>query len=272
MTVPPFAPAVLEELCNILADTSGGLSGSEIGRYLRECGIDDPDPKNTKRIRLRIALLARQQRDACGNNTAAFIRHAMDPARFTRMPDAFERMRGELNVPLAMAGLSLGDDGQLRPVQRASNLSEASTRADRLRAKLRQRAVHPDVLAACRAELLQDNYFHAVLEATKSLAEKLRKRTGLGTDGADLVDTTFGLKAPLLAFNTLRTDTERSEQTGLANLMKGMFSAFRNPTAHAPRTSWPIDEADALDTLSLVSLLHRRVDAAVSTRPTAARP
>ena len=34
--------------------------------------------------------------------------------------------------------------------------------------------MHPDVLAFCRAELLQQNYFHAVLEASKSVADKLR--------------------------------------------------------------------------------------------------
>jgi hypothetical protein len=41
-----------------------------------------------------------------------------------------------------------------------------------------------------------------------------------------------------------------------------MFGTFRNVTAHAPKITWPINEQDALDLLSLVSYLHRRLDAA----------
>jgi uncharacterized protein (TIGR02391 family) len=118
------------------------------------------------------------------------------------------------------------------------------------------------VLRFCRAELLQDNYFHAVFEATKSVAQKIRDKTGLTGDGSEIVDKAFGLKGPMLAINTLRTETEQSEQTGFANLVKGMFGTFRNPTGHAPKITWRIEEQDALDLLSLVSYIHRRLDAA----------
>ena len=69
----------------------------------------------------------------------------------------------------------------------------------------------------------------------------------------------------MLAINSLRTETEKSEQKGFANLLKGMFGTFRNVTGHAPRISWPIDEQDALDLLSIVSYLHRRLDSAART-------
>ena len=64
---------------------------------------------------------------------------------------------------------------------------------------------HSDVLKFCRAELVADNYFHAVFEAAKSVAEKLREKTGLLSDGAVPVDEALGLgKAgvPRLAFNS----------------------------------------------------------------------
>jgi hypothetical protein len=49
-----------------------------------------------------------------------------------------------------------------------------------------------------------------------------------------------------------------------------MFGAFRNVTAHAPRITWVITEQDALDLLTIASLLHRRIDAAIATpRPSA---
>jgi len=49
------------------------------------------------------------------------------------------------------------------------------------------------------------------------------------------------------------------------NLFVGTFGTFRNVTAHGPKISWPIFEEDALDLLTLVSFLHRRLDAATPT-------
>jgi hypothetical protein len=43
-------------------------------------------------------------------------------------------------------------------------------------------------------------------------------------------------------------------------LMKGMFGTFRNPTAHAPKVLWATSRTDALDMLTLASMLHRRLD------------
>jgi len=73
MRIPSFNEANLEQVCNVLGDTSTGLTGSEIGRYLRECGINDPNPGMTKRIRLFDALLARQRSDSCAQRCASFI-------------------------------------------------------------------------------------------------------------------------------------------------------------------------------------------------------
>ncbi|MCW8106921.1 TIGR02391 family protein, partial [Alteromonas ponticola] len=50
---------------------------------------------------------------------------------------------------------------------------------------------------------------------------------------------------------------------GFANFLKGVFGTFRNTTAHAPRVTWVIEEQDALDILSTVSLIHRRLDGAI---------
>lgn len=266
--IPSFETTLLERICEVLGDTSTGLTGSEIGALLRRLGIADPMPGMTKRVRLFEALRQRQEQDRCGNNVVAFIQEALNPVRYTGRVEYFDQKRRELNVVLAFAGYELGEDGKLRVCQPAKTISEAEARADRLRTELRKRGVHHEVLQFCRAELLQENYFHAVLEATKSVAEKIRAKTGLTEDGAELVDLAFALgksNMPLLAFNTLQTETERSEHTGLMNLLKGVFGTFRNPTAHAPKISWNISEQDALDLLSIVSFLHRRLDNAVRT-------
>jgi uncharacterized protein (TIGR02391 family) len=171
-------------------------------------------------------------------------------------------MRLNLNKALAFAGLAVEASGELVSVERAQTLSEAERRANDLREDLGLRNVHPDVLRFCREELLAENYFHAILEAAKSVADKLRQRTGLTDDGATLVDRALAGELPLLVINSFSSETEKSEQRGFANLVKGLFGMFRNPTAHAPKIGWAVNKEDAEDVFTLLSLVHRRIDAA----------
>ncbi|MGF6545785.1 TIGR02391 family protein [Paraburkholderia youngii] len=164
---------------------------------------------------------------------------------------------------LAFAGLHVEQNGEFVASGRAATLPDALRKANELRADLAARGAHPDVLAFCRSELLTDNSFHAVLEATKSVAAKLRERTGLTDDGAALVDRALGGSPPMLAINALEDESQRSEQRGFANLVKGVFGMFRNTTAHAPRVNWNMTRNDAEDLPTLASLIHRRLDAAV---------
>lgn len=269
--MPPvveFDAGQLEGICKVLGDTASGLTGAEISQLLGICQIPDPEPTITKWKRLFSALAAFQQQERSGSCVAKFIQAACAPARYAGKQAIFEARRDELNFVLSMCGYELGHDGKLRVAAKANTLSEAAQRAGRLKHELLKRSVHSDVLLFCRAELLQDNYFHAVLEATKSVAEKIRQKSGLQGDGGQLAQEAFGLGKigmPYLAFNSLRTKTEQDEQAGLTNLIVGMFGAFRNTTGHAPKVSWPIAEQDALDLLTLASFLHRRLDQAVRT-------
>jgi uncharacterized protein (TIGR02391 family) len=152
--------------------------------------------------------------------------------------------------------------------QKAASLDEAIARANRLHAALTSRQVHKDVLLFCKAELLRDNYFHAVFEAMKSVATKIRRMSGLDTDGAQLVDQAFGFGGgePLLAINPLSTETQRGEQRGFVNLLKGLFGTVRNPLAHEAKIEWDMSEQDALDILTTLSLVHRKLDKANMSR------
>ncbi len=143
-----------------------------------------------------------------------------------------------------------------------STLEGARARAGRLRSILETRDTHAEVFNYCKAELLQENYYHALLEAVKGLAERIRRLSGLTTDGADLVNQVFSIKAPILAINGLSSPTELSEQKGIANLLVGLFGAIRNPTAHAPKVVWTMPEQDAIDIFALLSFVHRKLDGA----------
>jgi uncharacterized protein (TIGR02391 family) len=175
----------------------------------------------------------------------------------------FARRRDQLNTVLAFSGISIDEGGKVHWSKKATSLNEAMERASRLHGSLVNRNVHEDVLRFCRAELLQENYFHAVFEATKSIAAKIRSLSGLDGDGAALVQAAFGSSAnnaPILTINRFQTQTEQGEQRGFANLLVGLFGTVRNPLAHTPKIEWEMGEQDALDILTLASLVHRKLD------------
>ena len=79
--------------------------------------------------------------------------------------------------------------------RRASTLGEAARLAGRLQTELRRRGAHPEATRYCEEELLRRSTFHAMFEATKGLAERLRALSGAhDIDGTELVDPCFGTK------------------------------------------------------------------------------
>jgi hypothetical protein len=88
------------------------------------------------------------------------LTHARDPATFAWRRD-------ELNVVLAFSGFYVREDGKVGHADKATTFDVARARAGRLKAALESRVVQAEVLNYCRAELLDENYFHAVFEATK---------------------------------------------------------------------------------------------------------
>ena len=126
MTIPAFNRQNLEQLCSVLGDTYTGLTGSQIGRYLADCGIDDPNPTMTKRHRLNEALSEKQRLDGCANNICAFVQRVMNPVLYVDVPDYFDGKRSELNKVLAFEGLYLSDQGVFQPCINSFRYTQAA--------------------------------------------------------------------------------------------------------------------------------------------------
>jgi uncharacterized protein (TIGR02391 family) len=262
----------------VLADTDTGLTNKQIDELLAAAKIRDPTPRSAgpgtyvsmnKRDRVYMALSTAQTQSGAGNVIVAFIHKAMHPARYASIPDVFEERRHQLNIAFSFDSLELHADGKLHRARAATTLTDARRRAQRLRTILQDRGAHPRLLAACVAEIRDENYFHSVLEGAKSLAEEIRRRTGSQLDGIKLVQETLQITAahpvPLLALNRLQTETERSRQQGLEVGVRAIFSAARNPTAHEPKFLSTMSEQDAVDLLTQMSYLHRRLDECTDT-------
>ena len=89
------------------------------------------------------------------------------------------------------------------------------------------------------------------------LTQCIRERTGLETDGDRLVTESFGGPDPILKINPLFTRTEKSEQEGLALILKGVYKMIRNPFSHNTVT---INQADCTAILAFISYLIRRIE------------
>lgn len=269
---PPWSHAVVQAVCHVLASTDWpGLTNSEIDRLLHGQGIALLEDLGwNKRDRLLMQLMGKQEADRAANCVIRFINDAMAPARHVQDRARFDALRDALSEVLSFVGLKVNDEGRVAKAPAATTLDEVARLAGRLQNELKRRGVHQQVIHYCEEEILRKSIFHAVFEATKGVAERLRDLSGSTLDGADLVDHCFSTRVspPVIRINDFRTETQVSEHKGFATMLKGVFGTFRNPPAHAARAAggWTIAEPDALDLFSLLSYLHRKLDAAIVSR------
>lgn len=262
MTLLPDIPAAtLKPLADALGEAD---TGTVITRTFHELGIVDESGQSTKWKRLHHVFVELQRSTRSSNSIYAFIKTFMAPVRFAEpyKREKYETDLAQLNTVLSFIGIEFSADGEFRQVKQSKTLNDAERRYKTIREKFHGRRLHSEVVKYCSAELMADNYFHAVFEASKGLAQRIRDLSGTDGDGAKLVDKVFSIERPILAINSLRTETEQSEHKGFAQLLKGCFAAVRNPLAHEPKILWEGEE-DAADYFSLLSMLHRGLDNAV---------
>ena len=253
-----FSNGQITQLSHLFGDKI--MTGSEISNMLRRVGIQDNSGASTKWRRLEYAFTERQNCDRAGNAILRFIQEVLAPVNYVQNQDAFEDLRSKLNGILSFSGIQYRADGQFERITVAKTIDDAQKRVQSILPKLRQRGVHGRVLQYCTEELLKENYFHAVFEATKSLADRVRQMTNLEGDGTTLYDKAFSTSTPYLVLNNLQTESEKSQQKGFCLMLKGINSMVRNVTAHTPKLKWIIEEDEAIDILTTISFLHKNLD------------
>lgn len=257
-----ISAANLEAICQVIAATDDGLTGTEIERLLAENKIPDTTPGITKWKRLFNAFGDFQNQKQFSNHIYVFLQKAMDPSRYITRQELFEKRRHELNKALAFIGVKMLENAKFQSIDSAATISEAHTKADKFSYKLELRNTHSEIFKYCKSELFTENYFHAVFEAVKSIADRLRTITHIQEDGQKLVDKVFSVNLALVQINDLITETDRNEHNGLANIIRGLFGMIRNPTAHTPKIKFVIEEDEALEIMTIVSFVHKKLDQA----------
>lgn len=263
----------LKAICDIIADTNTGLTKSDIKLVLVQCGIETVDDGcRTNGLTHTIGLNKRNWLYNCLVNEFnqsqnfskinLFIESALNPARYTtdNKRALFTNLLEGVNKVLMLAGFEVQQNGKLQRVNKAMTLDEVDRRVNSLKKHLYHRAIHAEVTRYCINDYLRKDYYDAVFEAAKGVAERVRKMSGLGLDGSKLFQTAFSLKTPYVVMNTLETENERNEHNGLRELLEAIFHLIRNPAAHTPKINWKIDETKALDVLTMISLAHKYLD------------
>ncbi|MYC07537.1 MAG: TIGR02391 family protein [Chloroflexi bacterium] len=278
-----FTSAQLEQIADRLV--SDEVTHRVLDRKFRELNIVEPTPEpspqeasfrksglqagrdyyiigSSKKERLLYAVEVMYKQNG-GQGVLHLVRTLYDLVLYAGNPDKFAEFCDDINRILRFSGYEYRDDGHFYRVVETRTLSEAERRVTAVTNKFSSRRVHPEVQKYCKSEYMQENYFHAVFEAAKGLAERIREKTGLKIDGVNLAKQSFerpknGL--PRLVINSLGSQTEQNEHDGFMNLILGSFQMFRNPIAHTPRVKWQRDLEDAVDCLTLISFLHFVLD------------
>lgn len=258
---PPWSGTMIRAVAQVIG---AHLTRTKVGIVLGDATITDVDGHGqTKWKRIYNALVARQNKDQSGNCVIRFITEAMNPALHIDDRAGMSALQAELNEVLILEGLRVTDEGKVARDKggRAATLEEAARRAGAIHKELERRNAHPSVLRYCTTEVFQKNTFHAMLEASKSIPDRLRKMTGLKSDGATLVNATLLPKTnPLVAINTGADETDHSEQGGFGNLVLGLLGMYRNTTAHPARINRHVTDEELLEAFTTFSMVHRRLD------------
>ena len=263
----------LKAVCNVLGETNRGYTKTELTHILQRSGIEIlSDGKQTngytyylglnKRDWLYNCLVNDINKSKSLNRVYLFLEKSLNPVAFVdeRDREKYTFLFEGVNKVLLLAGIEITKEGKLIEVTQAKTLDEVDKRVNSLQKKLYDRSIHNEVKKYCIEDYLRKDYYDAVFEAAKGLADRVRKITGLTSDGGTLFQTAFSKNDPYLFFNALQTDSEKSEFIGIKELLEAIFHLVRNPAAHTPKVNWKIDETKALDILTLISFAHKYLD------------
>ena len=78
-------------------------------------------------------------------------------------------LRDKINQQLAFCGYKYNEDGKFSKTPKASRITDVEIKANNLKVEIEKHKAHSEILNYCKAELLQNNYFHAVFEANNGL-------------------------------------------------------------------------------------------------------
>lgn len=117
--------------------------------------------------------------------------------------------------------------------------------------------IQQDIWEAIEKNYENESYSSAILDALHHLTETIRNKTGLEGDGSSLIGQAFSGNSPMIQLNKLQTDSEKNVQKGMQELLRGLYTAIRNPRSHDKHIDTKAD-ADAI--IMFIDYLLKLID------------
>ncbi|KKS29168.1 MAG: hypothetical protein UV83_C0006G0019 [candidate division WWE3 bacterium GW2011_GWE2_43_18] len=255
MELEPFKLPALEALAKIIGDN---YTGSEISELFRKAGFPEISHDGGTKWRFVYAALEAMQKQTYGTfNIATLIQQLCDPQEYFSAPEKHEVICKQVNQILRFYGLLVGDDGKLRKSgEKITSLSKAIPENAKI---FDDRKFHNKISQHARKLFTERNYFHAVFECCKVYDKEIQEKSQMSEYGSRLMENALALTGTL-KLNAQQTRTEKNEQEGVMHLSVGLMRAIRNPQAHEPALDWPINREEALDLLSFLNFLFKKID------------
>jgi uncharacterized protein (TIGR02391 family) len=105
--------------------------------------------------------------------------------------------------------------------------------------------IEQDLWEAIEQNYKNESYASSILDAMHLLTDTIRNKTGLEGDGSSLIGQAFGGDNPKLQLNKLQTESEKNVQKGTQELLRGLYTAIRNPRSHEKYKDTK-DDADSI--------------------------
>ncbi|WP_419872923.1 TIGR02391 family protein [Candidatus Pristimantibacillus sp. PTI5] len=117
--------------------------------------------------------------------------------------------------------------------------------------------VQQDLWEAIEKNYENESYSSAILDTIHLLTETIRNKTGLEGDGSSLIGQAFGSDNPKIQLNKLQTESEKNVQKGIQDILRGLFTAIRNPRSHDKHSD---TKAEADSIIYFVDYLLKIID------------
>ncbi|MGM0214925.1 TIGR02391 family protein [Enterococcus sp. AZ109] len=266
----PIDNRIIEHVAKILGEE---LTGSKIDDMFDQLGLINLDKiergyTSTKWRRIHESVLVK-----CKENNSALpfflvIQYVLTPSSYIDKPDYWKKILRGINSQLMFYGFEVNDAGRVIETEVVESFGDGQRRLQSFTERLSAYEIHPEILKYCTDELFSENYFHAILEASKGLLHRLREMSGLDLDGSTLVNEAFIIRKPVIVINGNKMEslTEKSEYNGLKSLLNTIVYLYRNPKAHEPKLYNPSSESDAVTAFTLMSMAHSILDNCIRVR------
>jgi uncharacterized protein (TIGR02391 family) len=255
--IEPFKLSALERLSQIIANR---YSGTQITLFFYKCGFPKIQHDGSTKSKFVFTELQKLQGGPNGAySVAKVVEQLCDPQEFHDNIQEFHSIVESVNEVLSFYNMQVNDSGKIIKCNVQPFLKSKSSEDLKL---FDSRMYHSEVKKHARGLFLEGNYFHAVFECCKAFDKYVSEKSELEKHGFELMSATLSLKG-CLKLNSQRTETECNEQEGLMHLCMGLMRAIRNPQGHEPKMCWEMTREDALDVLSLISYLYRKIDTTV---------